>query len=68
MQFFQRKFGVTSVIKIYSTMRELSMHADYDHLYIPLTSKKGKFQPQTFSGNKNPFSIKPTVIQFKISE
>ena len=48
MQFFQRKFGATSVIKIYSKMCELCMNSDYDHLYIPLTSKKGKFQPQTF--------------------
>ena len=43
-----RKCSVTSAIKIYSKMRELCMHPDYDHLYIPLTSKKGKFQPQTF--------------------
>ena len=42
---------------------------DYDHLYIPLTSKKGKFQSQTiFLRNTNPFSIKPTVVQVKISE
>ena len=44
-------------------MQELCMYPDYDHLYIPLTSKKGKFQPQTFfPGNNNPFSIKPTVM------
>ena len=56
----QRKFAVTSVLKIYSKMWELCMHPDYDH-FIPLTSKKGKFQPQTniFSENNNPFSIKP---------
>ena len=44
-------------------MRALCMHRDYDHLYIPLTSKLGKFQPQTniFLGNNNPFSIKLTV-------
>ena len=23
------------------------LHPDYDHFYIPLTSKKDKFQPQT---------------------
>ena len=56
----QRKFAVTSVLKIYSKMWELRMHPDYNH-FIPLTSKKGKFQPQTkaISGNNNPFSIKP---------
>ena len=29
------------------------MHTDYDHFYIPVTSKKGKFQPKTniFPGN-----------------
>ena len=39
-------------------------------LYIPLTSKKCKFQPQTsiFPENNNPFSIKPTVVWVKISE
>ena len=38
--------------------------------YIPLTSKQGKFLPQTniFSGNNNPFSIKPTVVWIKVSE
>ena len=35
----QRKFAVTSVIKIYSKMWELCMHRDYDHWYILLTSK-----------------------------
>ena len=40
----------------------------YDH--VPLTYKKCKFQPQTsiFPANKNPFSIKPTVVWVKISE
>ena len=49
---------------------ELCMHPDYDHFYIPLTSKKVKFQPKIniFSGNKNPFSIKPSVLWAKISE
>ena len=39
-------------------------------LYIPLTSKKHKFQQQTsiFSGHNNPFSLKPTVVWVKISE
>ena len=39
-------------------------------LYIPLTSKKCKFQPQTsiFPENNNPFSIKPTVVWVKIFE
>ena len=52
-------------------MWELWVHLDYDHLYIPLTSKWGKFQPQTniSPGNNNPFSIKPsTVVWVKISE
>ena len=41
----------------------------YDHLYLPLISKKCKFQPQTniFAGNNNTFFIKPTVIWVKIS-
>ena len=36
-------------------------------LYIPLTSKKCKFQPQTsiFPENNNPFSIKPTGVWLK---
>ena len=39
-------------------------------LYIRLTSKKCKFQPQTsiFPANNNPFSIKPTVVWVKIFE
>ena len=39
-------------------------------LYIPLTSKEWKFQPQTsvFPEKNNPFSIKPTVVWVKISE
>ena len=50
-------------------MWELFVHQDYDHLYIPLTSKYGKFQPQTiFLGSNNPFSIKPTVVWVKVSE
>ena len=49
-------------------MSGLCMHLDYDHLDIPLTSKKDKFQPQTniFPGNNNSFSIKPTVVWVKI--
>ena len=59
MQFFQRKFAVTSVIEIYWKMWELCMHPDYDHLYIPLTFKQNKFQPQTniFSGNTTLFLL-----------
>ena len=34
----QRKFAVTSVLKIYSKVWELYMDLDYDH-FIPLTSK-----------------------------
>ena len=51
-------------------MWELCMHPDYDHLYITLTSKKGKFQLQTniFRGNSNPFPIEHTVVWVKISE
>ena len=51
-------------------MWDLCMHPDYDHLYIPLTYKKGKFQPQTniFFGNNNSFSIKLTVVWVRISE
>ena len=66
MQCFPRKFAVTSVMKINCKMKELYMHPEY----IPLTSKQGKFLPQTniFSGNNNPFSIKPTVVWIKVSE
>ena len=36
-------------------------------LYIPLTSKKCRFQPQNsvFLRNNNPFSIKPTAVWVK---
>ena len=63
MQIFQRKFAVTSFIKVYSEVSELCMYPDYDHFYIHLTSTKGKLQPQTniFPGNNNPSSIKRTV-------
>ena len=36
---FQRKFAVDSAIKNYTKMWESWMHPDYNHLYIPLTSK-----------------------------
>ena len=51
-------------------MCELWMHPAYDNLYIALTSKKGKYQPQTniFNGILNPFPIEPTVVLVKISE
>ena len=51
-------------------MWEFWMHPDYDPLHVPLTSKLGKFQPQTniFPGNSNPFSIKSTVVGVKIFE
>ena len=39
MQFFQRKFALASVMKIYTKMWELLVHLDYDHFYIPLISK-----------------------------
>ena len=56
-------------MKIYTKMWEFWVHLDYNHFYIPLTSKYGKFQPQTiFLGNNNPFSIKPTVVRDKIPE
>ena len=38
-RFFQRKFAVTSVMKIYTKMCELCVHPDYDHFYIQLTLK-----------------------------
>ena len=46
MLLFHLKFAVTIFIKVYSKMWGLWMHLDYDHFYIPLTSKQGKFQPQ----------------------
>ena len=51
-------------------MWELWAHPDYDHFYIQLTSKEGKFQSQAniFPLNNNPFSIKPTVVRVKMSE
>ena len=71
MQFFLRKFAVTSVRKIYAKMQESWLHSDYHHLYIPLIFKYGKFQTQTNifpENNDNPFTIKPTVVRVKISE
>ena len=47
MQFFQIEFAATSVMKIYTKMWELYVHQDFDHLYIPLISKKGNIYPQT---------------------
>ena len=69
MQFFQRTFAVTSVIKIYSKVSELCMHPDYDHLHIYLTStlRQTAASNQHLSRKKKPFSIKPTVVQVKIS-
>ena len=39
-------------------------------LYMPLTSKYRKFQPQSnfFPGHSNSFSITPTVVWVKIFE
>ena len=42
---------------------ELCMHLVYDHFYIPLTSKSGKFQSQTII-----FFVEPTVVLVKNSE
>ena len=47
MPLFHLKFAVTIFIKVYPKMWGLWMHLDYDHFYIPLTSKQGKFQPKT---------------------
>ena len=61
------KFAVSSVIKIHSNIQELCMRPDYDHLYIPLSSKYGKFQPTLFLG-KATLLFKVTAVQIKISE
>ena len=55
MKFFQRKFAVTSVAKIYSKEWELCMYPGYDRFYIALTSIYGKFHQQTniLPGNNN---------------
>ena len=65
----QRKFAVTSAIKIYSKMWELCMHPDYDD-FIPLTFKLGKFQLKTniFLGNSNSFLLSLTVVWIENSE
>ena len=42
---------------------ELCMHLVYDHFYIPLTSKSGKFQSQTII-----FFVEPTAVLVKNSE
>ena len=78
MQFFQRKFSVTSVIKFYPKIWELWVHnyfcAELWMLQSFLYSMNFQIrQIQTkkqhlFSGNNNPFSIKPTVVWIKISE
>ena len=44
-------------------MWELCMYLVYDHFYIPLTSKSGKFQSQTII-----FFVEPTVVLVKNSE
>ena len=36
-------------MKIYTKMWELWVHPDYDHLYIPLTSKQGVQGLQAFT-------------------
>ena len=45
-QFFQGKFTVTSIIRVYTKMYELLVNTAYDHQYISLTPKKGKFHSQ----------------------
>ena len=65
---FSEKFGVASVMKIYTKIRELWMHLDYDHSHVSLTSKYGKFQPQSIFHGNNPFYINPIVARVKISE
>ena len=71
MQFFQRKFTVTSVIKFYSKMWELWVHPYCNHFYIlyELPNKaNSSHKPTFFSGNHNSFSVKPTVAWIMISE
>ena len=71
MQFFQRKFTVTSVVKFYPRMWELWVHPDCNHFYIlyELPNKATSSQKTTFfSGKNNPLSIDPTVVWIKISK
>ena len=60
MQFFQKKFAITTVIGNQTKIRKLWVHLDYDHMFISLTSKYGKFLPQSniFLVNNNLLSIK----------
>ena len=69
MQYFQRKFAVTSVIKIYSKICELCKLLTWPFLYS-INLKKCQIQAtwQHFHGSNNPFSIKSTVVWIKISE
>ena len=56
--------------KIYLKMWELCMNPDYDHFVYSINFQKIQI-PTTnsiFCENKNPFSIKPTVVWVKISE
>ena len=69
MQFFQREFTITSVIKFYPKMWESWVHPDCNHFYIlyELPNKAtSSHKPTFFSGNNNPLSIEPTVVWIKI--
>ena len=69
MEFFQRKFAVALVIKIYSNMGELSTHPDYAYLYINSINFQIKQIPDT---NRHFLlrvtTFKPAVMRVKISE
>ena len=61
MQFLQRKFAVTSAIKIYTKMWELWVHPDYDHLYIP-NNGNSSHKPTYFLGITTLFLLNLTLL------
>ena len=67
MQFFSRKFTVTSVIKIYMKMLEFWVHLDFAYS-MNFQIRQILSTNQHFSGNYNDFSTKHTLALVKISE
>ena len=63
MQFFHLKFAVTSVIKIYSEIRELCMHLDYDISRFEIKMKYLGFSKNVIAWFKSYLSKR----KFKIS-
>ena len=69
MEFFQKKFAVTLVIKNYSNIGELCTHLDFDYLYIYSINFQIRQIPDT---NRNFLlgikTLKSAVVWVKIPE